>query len=469
MQDHLEDKFIDECGIFGMYSNHESISQILYLGLHTLQHRGQESAGIATFSKNQPFLSKGLGLIEQVFDKEALLHLKGGRGIGHVRYATTGEQSTANAQPLLYQDKEIQIAISHNGNLVNASRVRKNLENEGVLFQSTVDSEVLLYLIVQEIKKTKDLKKAIKNGLKQVSGAYSLLILTPKALIGIRDPQGFRPLCLGQLGDAYYLTSESCALNKVGANYIREVRPNEMIVIDDQGCESYDLDQKSKESSCVFELIYLSRPDSVVYGESIYLFRKRLGMMMAKEKTNPNLDLVIPVPDSGIAAAIGYSKSSGVPYDMGLLRNHYIGRTFIEAGTKKRQQKLKMKLSPVVEITRGQRIAVIDDSLVRGTTIREISSMLKSVGAKEVHILITSPLISHPCFYGINTPRKEELLGSHYEGNLKAMSQHLEVDSIQYLSIAGLKHVLKQTASYCLACFNGDYPVYPSDYIQLTD
>ena len=451
-----EDKFRDECGVFGIYSKEVDIVQAIFLGLHALQHRGQESAGIAVWDEGELRGYKGMGLVQQVFNEEVLKGLKGSMGIGHVRYSTCGSSRVENAQPFTKVYRDGNIALAHNGNFVNGESLRKELEEDGVIFESTVDSEVVIHLL--DRLGVMDMRLGLIEVLKKVRGAYSMVFLAGEELIGVRDPGGFRPLCIGAIEDSYCIASESCAFDQIGAEYIREVEANEMVVINDSGLFSYSLEQDKKLSICVFELIYLSRPDSFVYHKSVYLIRKKMGELLARER-RLDIDLVIPVPDSGIPAAIGYAKTLDIRYEMGLLRNHYIGRTFIEPTDYFRKTKIKMKLSPIAEVVKGKRIAIIDDSLVRGTTAREIVHLLKNVGAKEVHFLIASPIIYYPCFYGINTPSKKELLAWMYDGDLDRMKEYLNLDSLQYLSIKGLMEVINSERELCLACFNGEYPV----------
>ncbi len=460
----MEDKFKDECGIFGIYSKDVDVAQAAFLGLYALQHRGQESAGIVTSKDGKMINHRGMGLVQQVFDEETLSKLDGELAIGHVRYSTTGESRIENAQPVVVRYKKGKMAVAHNGNLVNALLLKDELENEGSIFQSTVDSEVIIHLIARSKKATT--REALIEALNRVEGAYSLILMTEDEVIGVRDPSAFRPLCIGLLGDSYCLASESCALEQIGAEYLRPVEPNEMIVIDKNGLKSYPLEQPRPISMCIFELIYLSRPDSIVFGRSVYLARKEFGRLLAREHP-VEADLVIPVPDSGIPAAIGYSEESGIPYDMGLLRNHYVGRTFIQPGAFFRSSKVRIKLSPVSEMIKGKRVVIVDDSIVRGTTSKEIVKMLKNAGAKAIHFLISSPPVNYPCFYGIATPTREELLAAVYNNDTDAIRDYLGADSIHYLSMEGLMSAMgKDHSQFCRACFNGEYPVAPIDMIR---
>ncbi|GMT49039.1 MAG: amidophosphoribosyltransferase [bacterium] len=460
----MEDKFKDECGIFGIYSKEVDVAQAAFLGLYALQHRGQESAGIVVSKDGKMSHHRGMGLVQSVFDEEVLGKLDGDLAIGHVRYSTTGESRIENAQPVVVRYKKGKMAVAHNGNLVNAFLLKDELENEGSIFQSTVDSEVIIHLIARSKKATT--REALIEALNRVEGAYSLILMTEDEVIGVRDPSAFRPLCIGLLGDSYCLASESCALDQIGAEYLRPVEPNEMVVIDKNGLKSYPLEQPKPISMCIFELIYLSRPDSIVFGKSVYLTRKEFGRILAREHP-VEADLVIPVPDSGIPAAIGYSEESGIPYDMGLLRNHYVGRTFIQPDAFFRSTRVRIKLSPVSEMIKGKRIVIVDDSIVRGTTSKEIVKMLKNSGAKEIHFLISSPPVNYPCFYGINTPTREELLAAIYDNDTERIRDYLGADSIHYLSMEGLLGAMgKDRSQYCRACFNGEYPVPPIDMIR---
>ncbi len=460
----MEDKFRDECGIFGIYSKEVDVAQAAFLGLYALQHRGQESAGIVVSKDGKMLYHRGMGLVQGVFNEEILSKLDGELAIGHVRYSTTGESRIENAQPVVVRYKKGKMAVAHNGNLVNALLLKDELENEGSIFQSTVDSEVIIHLIARSKKAST--REALVEALNRVEGAYSLILMTEDEVIGVRDPSAFRPLCIGLLGDSYCLASESCALDQIGAEYLRPVEPNEMVVIDKDGLKSYPLEQPRAISMCIFELIYLSRPDSIVFGKSVYLTRKEFGRILAREHPL-EADLVIPVPDSGIPAAIGYSEESGIPYDMGLLRNHYVGRTFIQPDSFFRSTRVRIKLSPVSEMIKGKRVVIVDDSIVRGTTSKEIVKMLKNAGAKEIHFLISSPPVNYPCFYGIDTPTREELLAAIYNNDTNKIRDYLGADSIHYLSMEGLLDAMgKDRSQYCRACFNGEYPVAPIDMIR---
>ncbi|MDH5680141.1 MAG: amidophosphoribosyltransferase [Spirochaetota bacterium] len=460
----MDDKFQDECGVFGIYSSEVDVSHATYLGLYALQHRGQESAGIAVSDGEKIQHYKRMGLVQRVFDEDILESLKGNVAIGHVRYSTTGESRIENAQPAVVQYKKGMLAVAHNGNLVNAKQLKKELEDQGSIFQTTVDSEVIIHLIARSKKES--FREAVVEALQKVEGAYSLVLMTNDEVIGVRDPSAFRPLCVGTIEDSYCIASESCALEQIGAQYVRSVEPNEMVVIDKNGLSSYPLNQEAKISKCIFELIYLARPDSVVFDKSVYLTRREFGKTLAK-RMPVDADLVIPVPDSGIPAAIGYSEESGIPNDMGLLRNHYVGRTFIQPGQYFRTSKVRIKLSPVSEMIKGKRVVVVDDSIVRGTTSREIVRMLRNAGAREIHLLSSSPPINYPCFYGIDTPNREELLAAIYDNDMEKIREYLGADSVGYLQVEDLLKVMgTDHKDYCLACFDGDYPISPSDFLQ---
>jgi len=462
-----EDKFRDECGLFGIYG-HPNAARMTYLGIFALQHRGQESAGIVTSNGNELIRHRGMGLVTDVFDNQRIRELPGKIAIGHVRYSTAGGSTLENAQPLTILSGKGQLAIGHNGNLINTRYLRSKLEKEGAVFQTTSDSEVIAQLIAHS--KMEDLHEAIRDALSQVKGAYSLLLMTPKELIGIRDPLGFRPLCIGRLEKAYVLASETCALDLIGAKYIRDVEPGEMVVINRKGLKSCDavlsyqydlfvegksLDQK--EAQCIFEYIYFARPDSKIFGENVYEIRKKLGKQLAREHP-VDADVVIPIPDSGVSAAMGFAKEAKIPYELGLIRNHYVGRTFIDPKQSIREMGVQIKLNPVREIVRDKRVVVIDDSIVRGTTCQKIIKMIRNVGVKEVHLRISSPPVKFSCFYGIDTPTSKELIASNH--SIEEIRNFMDVNTLGYLSINGLlKPLERHNKTFCLACFNGNYPI----------
>jgi amidophosphoribosyltransferase len=447
--------FRDKCGVFGVYNHYES-SNLTYLGLHALQHRGQESAGIVSSDGNTFYSHTSLGHVVDIFNEDILSKLKGHMAIGHVRYSTTGETIAQNAQPFMVNYFRGYLAIAHNGNLVNYEQLKNKLEEEGSIFQSTMDSEVIVHLIAKSHHS--DIIARIKEALFLIKGAFSVVMLTENKLIGARDPFGFRPLCLGKLDDSYILSSETCAFDLIGAKYIREIKPGEIVIIDENGIKFDQIPSENKRHAyCVFEHIYFARPDSIVFNQTVYTFRKVLGNMLADEMP-VDADIVVPIPDSGIAAAIGYSETSGIPYETALIRNHYIGRTFIEPKQSIRHFGVKLKLNAIKEIVRGKRVILIDDSIVRGTTSRKIVKLIREVGAKEVHMRISSPTTNYPCFYGIDTPTRTELIASSH--SIDEIRKYITADSLAYLTLESLKKALgKESHNYCYACFNGDYPI----------
>lgn len=450
------DKFHEECGVFGIF-NHEEAARFVYLGLHSLQHRGQESAGIVTDDGHRLNIQRRMGLVSEKFHKGVIKLLPGKSGIGHVRYSTAGGSHMKNTQPFQINYVHGQLAVAHNGNLVNAGALKDRLEQEGSIFQSSMDTEVIVHLIARSLKGT--LEDRIIDALFHVSGAYSLLFLEPGRMIGVRDPYGFRPLVIGKLEDSWVLASETTALSLIGAEYVREVEPGEMIVIDgdNQMRARQAFPRSEKIARCVFEHVYFARPDSIVFGQQVYEVRKKMGRRLAEESTI-EADVVIPVPDSGVPAAIGYAEASGIPFEMGLIRSHYIGRTFIEPSQSIRHFGVKLKLLPVESVIKGKRVVVIDDSIVRSTTSRKIVSMLKDVGASEVHFRVSSPPTVAPCFYGIDTPSRKELVASNH--SVEEIRQHLQADSLVYLSIEGMIESSNCDAtSFCHACFSEQYPI----------
>ena len=449
-----DDKPHDQCGVFGIYG-HPEAAKITYLGLHSLQHRGQESAGICTMENGHLFNYKRMGLVADIFDETAFKELPGKNAIGHVRYSTTGSSQLRNAQPIAVEYSQGNMAIAHNGNLVNARRIRDELEARGSIFISTVDSEVIVHLIARSSQRT--LVEALISSLQKVRGAYSLLILADDGLLGMRDPSGFRPLCLGKLDDAWVLASETCAFDIIDAKYVRDVEPGEIVLINENGLVSIKPFEKTPASMCIFEYIYFARPDSRIYNTSVQKVRKQLGRILARE-AYVSADVVVPVPDSSNMAATGYAEESKIPYEMGLIRNHYVGRTFIEPDQTIRDFGARLKYNAVKESMEGKRIVLIDDSIVRGTTMRKIVKMLRNVGAKEVHLRITSPPIISPCFYGMDFPSRKELIAAtHTQDEIKS---YLRVDSLSYLSVEGMMEAVKGTPQgHCTACFTAKYPV----------
>ena len=452
------DKLHEECGVVGVYG-HPEAANLVYLGLYALQHRGQESAGIVASTHSKMRLEVGMGLVADVFDPIRILKLPGPLAIGHNRYSTAGKSELVNAQPCMINYSAGSLALAHNGNLVNAQTIRKDLGGKGAIFQSTNDSEVIVHLMAQS--KAETFLDRAAEALKQVSGAYSLVLMTKTELLAARDPHGFRPLCLGKLDGSYIVASETCVMDLIEAEFIREIEPGELILINDQGIQSFFPFNKAETKHCVFEHIYFARPDSFMFGEHVYTARKNMGRAMAQESP-ADVDIVVPVPDSGVVSAMGFAEESGIPFEMGLIRNHYVGRTFIEPQSQIRHFGVKLKLNPVKEIIAGKRIAIIDDSIVRGTTARKIVKMLRDAGAKEVHLRISAPPILHSCFYGIDTPTKEELIAHTHD--LEETRQYLAADSLAYLSLEKMMEVLENgKKKFCSACFDGNYPIPITD------
>lgn len=456
----------DECGVFGIYLSDRGreVSRIIYYGLYALQHRGQESAGIASSDGARLRYFKDMGLVSEVFDSKILTQLKGYAGIGHVRYSTTGSSYVANAQPLVVRYKGGEIALAHNGNLINASALRDQLEMQGAVFQTTSDTEVIANLIARAEKN--DIEDAMAWALSNIKGSYAVVMLTPDSVIGVRDPYGIRPLCLGQLEGGYVLASESCALDAIGAEFIRDIEPGEGVTINNNGVQSFTIAKSPKKALCSFEFVYLARTDSVIDGASVYRARINAGRLLAMEHP-VQADMVIGVPDSGTTAAIGYAQQSGIPFGEGLIKNRYVGRTFIQPEQRKREEGVKVKLNALRETVKGKRIVMIDDSIVRGTTSRQIVDMLRDAGASEVHMRISSPPVQYPCYFGIDTPSREHLIGATH--TVKEISEIIGADSLAYLSLDGLVRSIAETTNndefdaasnpYCLACFNGCYPM----------
>lgn len=450
-----DDKFHDECAVVGVYG-HPEAANLTYLGLYALQHRGQESTGIVSSDTESIYTEVGMGRVNDFFNEERLERLQGHLAIGHNRYSTTGTSALRNAQPLAVDYARGSLAIAHNGNLVNAHRVRSELEAYGSIFRSTSDTEVILHLIAQA--RSKSLVDCVVESLQQVQGAYSLLVMSREELIAVRDPYGFRPLCLGQLGDAYVLASETCALDLIEAEYLREVMPGELIRISANGVQSYFPFAPAPSKRCVFELVYFARADSDVFGHNVYVMRKAFGARLAREAPI-EADVVIPVPDSGIPAALGFAEESGIPFDTGLIRNHYVGRTFIEPQSSIRHFGVKIKLNANRRFLEGKRVVVVDDSIVRGTTSKKLVQMIRQSGAKEVHMRISSPPTTHSCLYGIDTPTSDELIASSH--TVDEICDYLQADTLAYLSHDGMMRVARSgEQTYCSACFTGDYPIH---------
>ena len=442
------------CGIFGI-ANHSDASQMTYLGLYALQHRGQESTGISSSDGDQVYTHKSMGYVADVFSEDVITKLKGLNAIGHTRYSTAGDSNEGNAQPIVVKCTHGTVALVHNGNLINAVSLRERLELQGAIFQSTSDSEVILHLLARS--EADSLLDGLARTLAQVQGAFSLLLLTEDSLIGVRDPYGFRPLNLGSINGSYVLASETCAFDLIGATYLREVEPGEIVLIRGGEMKSVKALTAPRLSKCIFEHVYFSRPDSIVFGRTVQTSRDLMGRILAEE-CPVDADLVVPVPDSGVTAAIGYSQRSGIPFAFGLIRNHYVGRTFIEPKTKIRHFGVKVKLNSVKDLLTGKRVVLIDDSIVRGTTSRKIVKMVRAAGAKEVHMRVSCPPTLSPCFYGIDTPTKKELIASSH--TVEEICKYIEADSLGYLSLPGLIRSLDGRGSeFCTACYTGQYPI----------
>jgi amidophosphoribosyltransferase len=446
------------CGLFGV-SNSKQASWLTYLGLYSLQHRGQEACGIVANNKGVLSVHKDMGLVSDVFNETILNKLKGNIAVGHVRYSTTGSSVLKNAQPLLIEYSKGSICIAHNGNLVNSLELREYLEKTGSIFQTTTDSEIIIHLMARA--KSTNLEQSLVYALQRVKGAYALVMMDNNALIGVRDPLGFRPLALGKLGNSWCLASETCAFDLIGAKFVREVEPGEIVFIKEASIRSVkpkELQSKSRHAFCIFEHVYFSRPDSNVFGETVHLVRRKLGEQLAREHP-VDADFVIPVPDSGFSAAMGYSKESGIPLEMGIIRNHYVGRTFIQPAQDARDLGVRVKFNLLKDVIKGKRIVIVDDSIVRGTTSKIRVRNLRKAGVKEVHLMISCPPHRFPCYYGIDFHQASELIANKYE-SIDKIRQYLEVDSLGYLSLEGMLFCLKfGKQNYCTACWTKDYPV----------
>lgn len=448
----------EECGVFGIW-NHEEAARLTYLGLYAMQHRGQESAGIVSLYNGQHIAHKGLGLVADVFPDQELQRLQGGVAIGHVRYSTTGQNLLMNAQPLTAQLYNGPVALAHNGNIVNNEGLRQELKSQGAIFHGTNDTETVLHLLSRN--PSNQLIPALKESLKKLDGAFSIVVLSHDKLVAVRDPYGFRPLVLGKKqnqdgGWARVVASETCAFDLIGATYEREIAPGEIFWVDEQGEHSEMFAEASRSAHCIFEHIYFARPDSVVFGKSVYESRKKFGAQLAKETGVP-ADVVIPVPDSGVAAALGYSLQSGIPFELGIIRNHYVGRTFIQPQQSIRDFGVKIKLNPQSAVLAGKRVVVIDDSLVRGTTSKKIINLIRAAGAKEVHMRIACPPTTGPCYYGVDTPQKSQLIAA--QQSVEQIKEYIGADSLGYLSIEGMFHAIQDSKNrFCAACFDGQYP-----------
>lgn len=446
-----------ECGVCGIFG-HEDAAKLTYFGLYALQHRGQESAGIVASDGQSVNIHKDMGLVPEIFSEDTLQKLSGHITIGHVRYSTTGESNIVNTQPFMVNYKGTPLAIAHNGNLVNSIDLRQDLERKGSIFQTTMDSEIVLHLMARALNL--GLNRAIKESFDCVRGAYSLLLMTEDTMIAVRDPNGFRPLCLGRLGNgAHVVASETCALDLIEAEYLRDIEPGEVLIINEEGLESLFPWSSRQKSFCIFEHVYFARPDSDIFGFNVYSARKRMGEILARE-AKIEADFIMPFPDSGNYAAIGYSQASGIPLEMGMIRNHYVGRTFIQPTQSMRDFSVRVKLNPVRSLLKDKRVIIIEDSIIRGTTGKSRVRSLRNAGAKEIHMLISCPPTCHPCYYGIDFPSSTELIAGHK--SLDEIRDYLNLDSLIYLSLDGLVEATGlEKDTFCLACFNGVYPVEP--------
>ena len=455
------DKFHDECGVVAIFA-HPEAEKLAYLGLHALQHRGQESAGIVTSDGLNLKPHKAMGLVADIFTEDVLAKMRGTLAIGHTRYSTAGDSALLNAQPILVQSNKGAMAVAHNGNLTNAADVRQRLERQGSIFQTNSDTEVIVHLIAMSKEHT--LPEAMADALRRVEGAFSLVMMSPDRIFAARDPRGFRPLAMGRIPalegqkqDTIVFASETCAFDLIGATYERDVKPGELVVVGPEGITSRVHATEAKQSSCIFEHVYFSRPDSMVFGRPVQTSREELGRQLAREAP-VEADIVVPVPDSGVTAAVGYAAESGIPFRFGLIRNHYVGRTFIEPSQSVRDFGVKLKLNPVRALLEGKRVVLIDDSIVRGTTSRKIVRMIRSAGAKEVHMRISCPPTISPCFYGVDTPSKNQLIAANK--SVEEIREYIGADSLSYLSLEGLKRACGEgeKTSYCSACYTGSYP-----------
>jgi amidophosphoribosyltransferase len=463
------DEFHDECGVVAIYG-HPEAEKLAYLGLHALQHRGQESAGIVTSDGMTLHVHKAMGLVADIFQEDVLAGLRGTLAIGHTRYSTAGDSALLNAQPIMVQSNKGMMALAHNGNLVNAQDIRHKLESQGSIFQTNSDTEVIVHLIA--LSKEQTLPEAIADALRRVEGAFSLVMISPDRIFAARDPRGFRPLAMGRIPaqanekqDTVVFASETCAFDLIGATFERDVKPGELVIIGPEGVSSRSYAPAQAQSSCIFEHVYFSRPDSLVFGRAVQDSREQLGRQLARE-ASAEADIVVPVPDSGVTAAMGYAAESGIPFRFGLIRNHYVGRTFIEPRQSVRDFGVKLKINPVRSLLEGKRVVLIDDSIVRGTTSRKIVRMVRSAGAREVHMRISCPPTISPCFYGVDTPSKRELIAANK--SVEEIREFIGADSLAYLSLPGLKKACGEgvKATYCAACYTG---VYPTNWVDVEE
>src|SRR3989338_3162492 len=447
----MDDDVKHSCGLFGIYG-HRDAARLTYLGLYSLQHRGEEAAGLVTYDGKEMRVHKGMGRVSEVFDETTLHALPGRAAVGHTRYSTTGSSTAKNTQPLVVTYAKGSLAVAHNGNLVNAYQLRRELETQGSIFQTTVDSEIILHLLARATNAA--FEDDLAQCLRRLAGAFSLLFLTERELIGCRDPHGFRPLCIGRLNKAYVLTSETCALDLIGAKFLREVEPGEVVIIGPNGLRSVRpfKDEATAVSHCLFEHVYFARPDSSIFGESVQAVRTRLGRQLAREHP-VEADLVMPIPDSGNFAALGYSHESQIPFALGVMRNHYVGRTFIQPAQEIRDLKVRVKFNPIRELIKGQRVVVVDDSIVRGTTTKARVKSLREVGAKEIHLRISCQPTKHSCFYGIDFPTRKELIANNL--SVEEIRKFVGVDTLGYLSREGMLQAIRRPGDYCTACWSG--------------
>ncbi len=449
----------EECGVFAVYG-HEDAAKLTYFGLYALQHRGQESAGIVASDGKSVTEYKAMGLVSEVFNEARLKSLKGHLAIGHVRYSTTGSSVLQNAQPFKVCHAGCTLAVAHNGNLINATEIRRALEAKGSIFQTTMDSEVVVHLIAKS--RSQGLEEGVRHTMSLIKGAYSIVLLTEEAIVGFRDPYGLRPLCIGRLNGSYILCSETCALDLIQAEYVRDVEPGEVVIVDENGLRSFKALESRRRANCIFEFIYFARPDSNIFGMNVYAFRKALGKALAKELTT-QADFVMPFPDSGNYAASGYSQASNIPFEFAMIRNHYVGRTFIQPSQSMRDFGVRVKLNPVKEILKGKRVVIVEDSIVRGTTSRTRIKAVREAGAKEIIMLVSCPPIRFPCYYGIDFSTKGELIASR--NSVEEIRSYLGLDGLHYLGIdAMIEASGRSREDFCLACFDGNYPMGVSDY-----
>lgn len=450
------------CGLFGIYNRPRAADHV-YLGLYALQHRGQEGAGIVSSDGSLTYEHRGMGWVSQIYTEDVLAGLRGSMAIGHNRYSTTGQPRPANTQPLLVDCRIGKLALAHNGNLVNAVEKRREMEQSGSIFATTMDSEVILHLIAKSRKER--LEDMIIDAVTQVRGAYSLLLMTKTKLMGLRDPLGLRPLCLGRLEDSVILASESCALDIIGADYVRDVEPGELVVVDERGITSIEAESSTGQAKCIFEFIYFARPDSIVFGENVDKIRRKLGVVLARNHP-VDADVVIAVPDSSNTSSLGFARESGIPFELGLIRNHYVGRTFIRPEQSLRDGDVRVKFNAVRGVLKEKRVVVVDDSIVRGSTMRKLVKMLRKAGVKEVHLRICSPPIQFPCYYGIDMPEPSELIAA--TNSVGDIQEYLNVDSLEYLTMDDLRSVVDDPDNFCYACFNGEYRVPLSTTLRKT-